>query len=323
MTEALDIGLEIKVLRERLKLSSKDLAAKVGLSQSQMSRLEKGQRRIDTTILHKISEALGVDPSFFFRDIHSAEAPTEANPASSTIQPTLRFDQIGKLVRSERRKRHLSVDELAQKVGRTKAYMAAFEEGKHALEPELANKLVKALKVTPNFFVEAQQEMLKALESQVARLDQALAEAHRGTDSGGDNDRQRSIPLLGFLSESQPFLFDQKGHPVKEPEDFLVVPGFQDSEAFAITVAGDAMEASSGPSFREGDIIVFTPATIPRSRDLALLRLKDDTLVFRKIFFETDASVRLQPLNIDHASRSVARSEIISFFSVALHVGRS
>ena len=53
----LDIGLEIKILRERLKVSSKELASRIGLSQSQMSRLEKGQRRIDTTILHKIAAA--------------------------------------------------------------------------------------------------------------------------------------------------------------------------------------------------------------------------------------------------------------------------
>ena len=44
----LDIGLEVKILRERIQMSAKDLAEKIGLSQSQMSRLEKGQRRIDT-----------------------------------------------------------------------------------------------------------------------------------------------------------------------------------------------------------------------------------------------------------------------------------
>ena len=38
----LDIGLEVKILRERIKMSAKDLAEMIGLSQSQMSRLEKG-----------------------------------------------------------------------------------------------------------------------------------------------------------------------------------------------------------------------------------------------------------------------------------------
>ena len=62
----LDVGLEVRILRERLKISAKELAERIGLSQSQMSRLEKGQRRVDTRVLAKISEALNVDPAYFF-----------------------------------------------------------------------------------------------------------------------------------------------------------------------------------------------------------------------------------------------------------------
>ena len=56
----LNIGMEIKILRERKRISGKELAERIGLSQSQMSRLEKGQRRIDAQILHKIARALDV-----------------------------------------------------------------------------------------------------------------------------------------------------------------------------------------------------------------------------------------------------------------------
>lgn len=319
MPEALDIGLEIKVLRERLKLSSKDLAAKIGLSQSQMSRLEKGQRRIDTTILHRISEALGVDPSFFFREASSTPAPAEAPAVVPTLHPRVRFEEIGKLVRSERRKRHLTVDDLAQKVGKTKAFLAAFEEGKHPLDGELATRLTRALKLPAGFFVETQQEILRTLEARVARLDRALAEALRAPEAPGSTP---GIPLLGLLSDGQPFLFDERGRPVGEPEDFLVVPGFQDAESFAFTISGESMQTETGPSFSEGDLVVFSPATISRSRDLALVRLGDDTLIFRKLFFESDGSVRLQPLNLDHAARQVPRKEIAGTWRVALHVGR-
>ena len=69
----LNIGLEIKILRERKRMSGKELAEKIGLSQSQMSRLEKGQRRIDAQVLHKIARALDVRPSFFFGEQGVAE----------------------------------------------------------------------------------------------------------------------------------------------------------------------------------------------------------------------------------------------------------
>ena len=62
----LDIGAQIKRLREEQHLTGKDLAKRIGLSQSQMTRLEKGQRRIDTEILVRIADALEVSPARFF-----------------------------------------------------------------------------------------------------------------------------------------------------------------------------------------------------------------------------------------------------------------
>ena len=39
--EPAELGLEIKLLRERRRLTGKEFAEKIGLSQSQLSRLEK------------------------------------------------------------------------------------------------------------------------------------------------------------------------------------------------------------------------------------------------------------------------------------------
>lgn len=327
---ALDIGLEIKILRERLKVSSKDLAQKVGLSQSQMSRLEKGQRRIDIRILQKISEALGVEPSFFLRSADSA-APaatgTDAEPPPSPIAPVIKYDKLGTLVRSERRRKHLTVDDLAAKVGRTKAYMVAFEEGRHALDAELAEKICKVLRLPANFFVQAQQDVVKALEAQVSRLNQALAEAHRGREDAsgeGENagDRRRPVPLFSSLATGSGLFFDAEGQPVGEPESFIAVPGFVENGAFALTVVGDAMESGGHPSFHEGDIVVFTSTRQPRSRELALVRLSDDSTQFRQVFFESDGSVRLQPLNLQHAPKTCPRHEVLGLFGLALHIAR-
>lgn len=323
---ALDIGLEIKILRERLKVSSKDLAQRIGLSQSQMSRLEKGQRRIDIRILQRIAEALEVEPSFFLRSA-AEETPLareQEDSAPSPIAPVIRYDKLGTLVRSERRKRHLTVDDLAAKVGRTKAYMLAFEEGRHSLDPELADKICKALRLAANFFVEAQQEVVKALEMQVSRLNQALAEAHRGREDtdGGENGRRRPIPLFSSLASGAGLFFDAEGQPVGEPEGFISVPGFVENDAFAMTVVGDAMESTGHPSFHEGDIVVFTSSRMPRSRELALARLSDDSTHFRQVFFESDGSVRLQPLNLHHGPKTSPRHGVLGLWGLALHISR-
>ena len=68
-------GLEIKLLREQKQLSAKDLAERVGLSPSQMSRLESGQRRVDAVLLSKIARALDVHPSHFFSGFEGPRGP--------------------------------------------------------------------------------------------------------------------------------------------------------------------------------------------------------------------------------------------------------
>src|SRR3990172_769666 len=99
---AMNIGLEIRLLRERRGMTSKDLAARLGLSQSQMSRLEKGQRRIDAGLLNRVAEALGVAPAFFFGDSPPPVAPLPQTP------------DLGRVLRQQRHIRHISAEDLAK-----------------------------------------------------------------------------------------------------------------------------------------------------------------------------------------------------------------
>jgi phage repressor protein C with HTH and peptisase S24 domain len=205
--------------------------------------------------------------------------------------------------------------------------MTAFENGKHALDGELADKICRALKVSPNFFVEAQTQWITALESQVARLNQALAEASRGPSeegpSGSEGAHRGPIPLFGSLESRTMGLFDTGGRPLGEPDDFVQVPGLEGSSTFAFTVVGEAMVSSSPPSFEEGDIVIFGTSSVPLTRDLALVRLRDNRLLFRQIFFDGDSSVRLQPLNLQHAPESHPRKDVVGISVLAGHVRRA
>ena len=183
----LDIGLEVKILRERIKMSAKDLAETIGLSQSQMSRLEKGQRRIDTKVLARIAEALGVEPSYFFRG--------EAAPSEGVIQPSLP-GSLGKEIRTQRRKRHLSVEDVALKLGIQKYQVRDIEAGKKSLEPGLAEKVARLLKLPTNHFLGFQEGQIQALETQVARLNLALAETQRGQAPDDAAGERSGIPIF-------------------------------------------------------------------------------------------------------------------------------
>ena len=312
----LDIGLEIRILRERMKVSAKELAEKVGLSQSQMSRLEKGQRRIDTQVLHRIAQALGVHASHFFS---GGEVPTEeAFPAALP-------DSVGKLIRSERRRRHISAEELAGRVGKPKAIIQSVEEGKREPDPELLGRIAKALRLSPNFLLASQQQMIRGLEAQVARLNAALSEATRGdlvlgVESGsGEPVRRRGVPILGSLADGYPREYDSAGRPLLEVADFVYVPELDQHDAFALHAVGDSMETSGSPSFREGDLLVFAQATL-RSRNFVFVRPRSDEATFRQVFFEPGGRVRLQPLNLNYPPKTYSREEVMATWRLVGHV---
>ncbi len=103
------ISHQIKALREQKHITGKDLAQRIGLSQSQMSRLEQGKRRIDTEILIRIAEALDVSPAAFFKDTPQ-DAPALTPRRQKDLDVSHLHRELGRLIRSERRKRHLTSD---------------------------------------------------------------------------------------------------------------------------------------------------------------------------------------------------------------------
>ena len=61
------IGIRIKELRQEKNMSQKDLAYSSDLDRSYIASVEKGQRNISIVNIEKISIALGVSLSKFFK----------------------------------------------------------------------------------------------------------------------------------------------------------------------------------------------------------------------------------------------------------------
>jgi SOS-response transcriptional repressor LexA len=68
------------------------------------------------------------------------------------------------------------------------------------------------------------------------------------------------------------------------------------------------------PKFREGDIVIFSPAANPKSGDDCFVRFDDGHTTFKRVFFEsngTGASVlRLQPRNEKYPPRVIASESV-------------
>jgi transcriptional regulator with XRE-family HTH domain len=57
--------------RERAKLKQADVAARLGLPASYLSKIESGTRRLDVIELIRIAEAMGIDPAELVREVNS------------------------------------------------------------------------------------------------------------------------------------------------------------------------------------------------------------------------------------------------------------
>ena len=58
--------------RERAKLKQSDVAARLGLPASYLSKVESGTRRLDVVELIRIAEAMEVDPAELVREVADA-----------------------------------------------------------------------------------------------------------------------------------------------------------------------------------------------------------------------------------------------------------
>ncbi|RKO66357.1 MULTISPECIES: helix-turn-helix domain-containing protein [Desulfofundulus] len=54
------VGSKIRMLRQKSKLTQAELAAKLGISQAEVSRMERGRTAVTVQDLYKISSALDV-----------------------------------------------------------------------------------------------------------------------------------------------------------------------------------------------------------------------------------------------------------------------
>ncbi len=124
------------------------------------------------------------------------------------------------------------------------------------------------------------------------------------------------IPLINAVQAGYPRAFTDMGYPARVAEEYVRTPGVRDPNAFAIRVVGASME----PEYREGDVVVFSPALEVRDGDdcFARLELEHET-TFRRIYFEPGddgvSMVRLQPLNSACRAQTVDRQQVAGLYA--------
>jgi phage repressor protein C with HTH and peptisase S24 domain len=230
---------------------------------------------------------------------------------------------LGQIIRKKREQLNLTLDEVSNRIGFSKPYLSTIETGKVKNPPsdELLTRLEKILEFEPGLLLhiahieglpaDVRQEYESAeAESQkwrqiVKNLVDEKVDASRLTKLLAESDLNieqerlplaagRLVPVINKVAAGYPSDFNDLDYPVGIADDYVRCPDMHDPNAFAVRVVGDSME----PKFHEGDIVIFSPAAEVHNGDDCFVRFAmPHETTFKRVFFESENKIRLQPRN--------------------------
>jgi phage repressor protein C with HTH and peptisase S24 domain len=126
-------------------------------------------------------------------------------------------------------------------------------------------------------------------------------------EAGGGGPATRAVPLLGFAEAGSGGYFDDGGFPVGEGWDQIAFPAVSDQHAYALEVSGASMQ----PAYRDGDVILVSPAAPIRRGDRVVVRTRSGEVMAKELSRRTPKSIELRSLNTEHADRTIATADVL------------
>ena len=125
--------------------------------------------------------------------------------------------------------------------------------------------------------------------------------------NSGGGPATRAVPLIGFAEAGAGGYFDDGGFPAGEGWDEIAFPGVSDEHAYALEVSGQSME----PAYRDGDVVVVSPAAPIRRGDRVVVRTRDGEVMAKELKRKTPKSIELKSLNAQHPDRTLDAYDVL------------
>lgn len=122
----------------------------------------------------------------------------------------------------------------------------------------------------------------------------------------GQPPRLKQIPMLGFAKAGKGGFFDDSGFPAGSGWEEIDVPGVTDSAAYGLEITGDSM----APVYREGDIIVVSPAATVRKGDRVVVRTGDGQVMAKIMQRQTAKTLELASFNPAHETKMLDMKDV-------------
>jgi phage repressor protein C with HTH and peptisase S24 domain len=190
-----------------------------------------------------------------------------------------------------------AIDRLAARANLSPSGLAK----KAGLDPTTFNK---SKRITPDGRARwpSTESVSKSLTAAGATLDQFVALISDQTRAPAE-----SMRLIGFAQAGAGGFFDDGGFPAGEGWDEIPFPAVEDEHAYALEISGDSMH----PAYRDGTIIIVSPAAPIRRGDRVVVKTRAGEVMAKELKRKTAKSLELKSLNPDHPDRMLTVEDVL------------
>lgn len=191
-----------------------------------------------------------------------------------------------------------AIDALARDNGLTASALAR----KAGLDPTTFNKSKRITREgKPRW--PSTESVAKVLEATGASLSDLVGHIEGGGQAAKPSAR---VPLIGFAQAGDRGFFDDAGYPIGGSWDEIPFPEIGDPHCYALEVSGDSME----PLYRDGDVVVVSPAASVRRGDRVVVKTVEGEVMVKQLVRQTAKRIELASLNPAHPGRGLATEEV-------------
>jgi phage repressor protein C with HTH and peptisase S24 domain len=190
-----------------------------------------------------------------------------------------------------------AIDRLAARAGLSASGLAR----RAGLDPTTFNKS-KRITASGRARWPSTESISKALAATGTSIEVFVGLIH----GAGADTPTRGVPLLGFAEAGAGGYFDDGGFPAGAGWDEIAFPAVDDEHAYALEISGQSME----PAYRDGDVILVSPAAPIRRGDRVVVKTKGGEVMAKELKRSTAKAIELKSLNAQHPDRTIAMTDV-------------
>jgi phage repressor protein C with HTH and peptisase S24 domain len=190
-----------------------------------------------------------------------------------------------------------AIDGLAKRSGLSPSGLAK----RAGLDPTTFNK---SKRITPDGRARwpSTESVAKSLAATGASIDQFVALISESTHPAAE-----AVPLIGFAEAGVGGYFDDGGFPHGKGWDEIPFPAVDDEHVYALEISGESMH----PAYRDGTVIIVSPAAPIRRGDRVVVKTRDGEVMAKELKRKTTKSLELKSLNPEHPDRMLTSEEVL------------